>query len=118
MAPRDLPVKTVTSVTADAEDLVGVLFRAVKSRTADRESMTSWPSHARAQGDEKIVQLLERLAHRIRRPGAGSVERFLRGIEFVHDQQRLATFFLEGHRGDRPTVTTFRVGPHETRVRC
>ena len=40
---------------------------------------------ARAQGDEKLVQLLERLDHRIRRPGAGSVERFLRGIELVHD---------------------------------
>ena len=44
----------------------------------------------------------ERLDHRIRRPGAGSVESFLRGIELVHDQQRLATLFLECHRGDRP----------------
>src|SRR5436190_17860983 len=78
----------------------------------------SWPSHARAQGAEKLVQLLERLAHRIRRPGAGSVESFLRGIELVHDQQGLATFFLEGHRGDRPTLTTFLVGPDEARVRC
>src|SRR4029453_19087567 len=30
-------------VVEGGEDLVGVLFRAVKSRTADRESMTSWP---------------------------------------------------------------------------
>src|SRR5215471_10346670 len=75
-------------------------------------------SHARAQGDEKLVQLLERLAHNIRSPGAGSVESFLRGIELVHDQQRLATFFLEGHRGDGPTFTTFVIGPDEARVRC
>ena len=37
-------------VVDGGEDLVGVRFRAVKRRTADRESMTSWPSHARAQG--------------------------------------------------------------------
>src|SRR5688572_32388893 len=75
-------------------------------------------SHARAQGDEKLVQLLERLDHRIRRPGAGRVESFLRGIELVHDQQRLATLFLEGHRGDWPTLTSFLIGPDEARVRC
>src|SRR5687767_14191535 len=66
-----------------------------------------------AQGEEKIVQLRERLDHRIRRPGAGSVESFLRGIELVHDQQRLATLFLECHRDDRPTLTTFLVGRSE-----
>src|SRR5262245_6580633 len=80
--------------------------------------MTSLPFRARAQSDEKLVQLLERLAHRVRRPSAGSVESFLRGIELVHDQQRLATLFLEGHRGDRPRVTTFLIGPDEARVRC
>src|SRR5688572_25716690 len=78
----------------------------------------SCASHARAQGEEKLVQLRERLDHRIRRPGAGSVESFLRGIELVHDQQRLATLFLECHRGDRTTRTTFLIGPHEARVRC
>jgi hypothetical protein len=36
-----------------------------------------------AQGDENLVQLRERLDHRIRRPRAGSVESFLRGIELV-----------------------------------
>src|SRR5258706_691890 len=72
----------------------------------------------RTGGAEKLVQLLERLAHRIRRPGAGSVESFLRGIELVQDQQRLAIFFLEGHRGDRATVTAFVIGPDEARVRC
>jgi hypothetical protein len=58
------------------------------------------------------------LAHRIRRPGPGSVESFLRGIEFVQDQQRLATLFLEGHRGDGSNVTTFVIGPDEARVWC
>src|SRR4030095_4839982 len=72
----------------------------------------------RAQGDEKLVQLRECLDHRIRRPGAGSVESFLRGMELVQDQQRLATLILECHRGDRTTLTTFLVGPHEARVRC
>ena len=61
--------------------------------------------------------MLERLAHRIRGPGAGSVESFLRGIEFVQHEQRLATFFLEGHRGDGSTVTTFVIAPDEARVR-
>ena len=36
----------------------------------------------------------------------------------MHDQQRLAAFFLEGHRGDGPTVATFFIGPDEARVRC
>jgi hypothetical protein len=87
------------------------------SQAADRqidEFMTVPRSHP---GDEKLVQLPKRLAHHIGRPGAGSVESFLRGIELVHDQQRLATPFLEGHRGDRPTVTTFLIGPDEARVR-
>src|SRR4029434_8135608 len=56
--------------------------------------------------------------HHIRRPCAGSVESFLRGIELVQDEQRLATFFLEGHRSDGPTVTTFVIGTDEARVRC
>src|SRR6266478_6228804 len=61
------------------------------------------PSLARAQGDEEFVQLLERLGHSIHAPGGeGTVENFLRGIEVVHDQQRLAAFFLERHRGDGP----------------
>src|SRR6188474_3446179 len=84
---------------------------------ADARSTTSWPSHARAQGDEKLVQLLERLSHRIRRPRAGGVESFLRGIELVQDQQRLAAFFREGHRRDG-TLSTFLIGPDEARVRC
>src|SRR5262245_44131477 len=81
-------------------------------------STTSWPSQTRAQCGDKLVQLLECLARRIRRPGAGSVESFLRGIELVQDQQRLAAFFLEGHRGDGPILTTFVIGPDQARVRC
>lgn len=73
-------------------------------------------SYARAQGDEKLVQLRERLGHSTLHPGDGTVESFLRGIEFVHDQQRLATFFLEGHRGDG-TVVTFVISPNEARGR-
>src|SRR6188508_1812532 len=70
-------------------------------------STTSMTLCARAQGHEKFVQLRERLDRRIRRPGAGSVESFLRGIELVHDQHRLAALFLECTRGDRPIFTTF-----------
>src|SRR6266540_1871551 len=36
--------------------------------------------------------------------GDRTVERFLRGIEIVHDQERLAALLLEGHGVDRPTV--------------
>jgi hypothetical protein len=39
------------------------------------------------QGEEKLVQLRERLDRRIRRPGAGSVESVLRGLELVHHQE-------------------------------
>ena len=45
-----------------------------------------------------------------------SLKSFLRGIELVQDQQRLATFFLEGHRGNG-AVITFVIGPDEARVR-
>src|SRR5262245_23997076 len=79
-------------------------------------STTSSPSHARAQGDEKLVQLLELLGHPTL-PARGTVESFLRGIELVQDHQRLASFFLEGHRRDLPSVTSFVVGPDEARVR-
>ena len=43
---------------------------------------------------------------------------FLRGIEAVHDQQRLAACFLERYRRDLPTVATFFIGPDEARMRC
>src|ERR1700722_8799788 len=70
----------------------------------------------RAQGLKKLVELRERLGHPTLHPGDGSVESLLRGIELVHDQQRLASFFLEGHRGDG-AVVTFVIGPDEARVR-
>jgi hypothetical protein len=73
----------------------------------------------RAKGDEKLFQLLERFGHPGCRPGGhGSVERLLRGIEIVNGQQRLATFFLESHRGDDLAVITFLIRPDEARVRC
>lgn len=31
-------------------------------------------------------------------------------MQLVHDQQRLAGFFLEGHGGDEATVATFLLG--------
>src|SRR6185436_12196503 len=74
------------------------------------------PRSSPAQGGEHLVELRERLAHRIRRAGAGSVERFLGGIELVQDQQRLAAFLLEGDRGDG-TLGTFLVGPDQARGR-
>ena len=46
-------------------------------------------SRALTQGDEKLVQLIERLEHRLLRAGAGRVERFLRRIGLGQDHQRL-----------------------------
>src|SRR5262249_41456716 len=90
----------------------------IRSDASSSSATTSSPSHARAQGDEKLAQLLERLAHPTSTPGGdGTVESFLRGIEVVHDEQRLAAFLIEGHRGDGPTVTTFVIRPDEARVR-
>jgi hypothetical protein len=61
--------------------------------------------------------LLECLGDPTRAAGSnGSVESFLRGIEVVHDEQRLATSFFEGHRGDG-TVVTFVIRPDEAGVR-
>src|SRR5207237_9536082 len=73
-------------------------------------------SRALTQGDEKLVQLIERLDHCIGCSGAGSVERFLRRIALAQDHQRLAVLFLEGHRGDRPALATFLIGPSEPRI--
>src|SRR5947207_12841842 len=74
-------------------------------------------SRALSQGDEKLVQLIERRDHCSGCSGAGSVERFLRRIALAQDHQRLAALFLEGHRGDRPALATFFIGPREARVR-
>jgi hypothetical protein len=48
---------------------------------------------ARAQGDEKLVQLLERLGHPTLHPGDRILECILRGIEFVQDQPKNAIGF-------------------------
>src|SRR6185437_228923 len=74
-------------------------------------------SRALTQGDEKLVQLIERLDHCIGCSGSGSVERFLRRIALLQDHQRLAALFLEGHRGDWPALATFVIGPREARMR-
>src|SRR3954462_7005573 len=66
--------------------------------------------------DEKLVQLIEGLDHCIGCSGAGRVERFLRRIGLAQDHQRLAALFLEGHRGDRPPLATFVIGPREARI--
>jgi hypothetical protein len=62
---------------------------------ADRVEVGLMPSHACAQGRQEFVQLFELFGHRIRRP-VTAVESFLRGIEFVEGQQRLAVPFVEG----------------------
>src|SRR5207253_7986143 len=74
-------------------------------------------SRALAQGDEKLVQLIERLDHSIGCSGAGSVERFLRRIALAQDHPRPAVLFLEGHRGDGPALAAFLIGPREARIR-
>jgi ABC-2 type transport system permease protein len=70
----------------------------------------------RAQADEELVELLERLGHPVQAPGA-LVGSFLRGIEVADDQQRLAALLLERHRGDGSALTTFVIGPDDARVR-
>jgi hypothetical protein len=56
--------------------------------------------------------VLECLAHYTRTFGGdGTFEHFFLRIEVVDDEQRLASLFLEGHRGHGPTVVTFVIGP-------
>ena len=35
----------------------------------------------------------------------------------MYNDERLATFFFEGHRGDGPTFITFVIRPDKARVR-
>src|SRR6185369_11698391 len=108
MAMRSMPLATPPDSPASV------------SRTIERWTATSMSlllSRALTQSDEKLVQLIERLDHCIGCSGAGSVERFFRRIFLAQDHQRLAALFLEGHRGDRPALTTFFVSPREARVR-
>src|SRR6187401_2786110 len=94
----------------------GRSWRSSCGRGSTDSEIDAVTSRACAQGDEQLIQLRERLDRRIRRPGAGSIESFLRGIQLVHGEERLAILFLEGHRGDG-TVFTFFIGPDEARVR-
>jgi signal transduction histidine kinase len=59
-------------------------------RTTDRELRVAVTVPSAHPGDEKLVQLIERLDHCIGCSGAGGVERFLRRIALVQDHQRLA----------------------------
>lgn len=81
---------------------------------SDGRLARSWPF--RAQGDEKLVQLVELLGHAALHPGDGLVESLLRGIELVQDEQCPAALVLEGHRG-HGSVATFLIRPDEARVR-
>src|SRR5690348_8316506 len=47
---------------------------------------TSCASSARAERDEKLVQLTEQLVHPLGCSGTGCLESFFRGIELVHHQ--------------------------------
>ena len=70
----------------------------------------------RAEGDEELVELRELFGHPAFHAGEGTVERFLRWIELMQDQHRLAVLFLEGDGGGGRVVAFF-VGPDEARVR-
>jgi hypothetical protein len=72
-----------------------------------------------AQKAEKLVELIEGFAHvTTRTPGGnGFVERFLRGIEVVHDEQSLARILLERDRSDLHGAPDFFIGPDQARVR-
>src|SRR6266550_2186903 len=116
-----LPVSTKVSGKALREPRMSRFWTSIVVRKTPTSSMINplslLLSRALTQGDDKLVQLIERLDHCIGCSGAGSVERFLRRIALVQDHQRLAALFLEGHRGDRPALATFLIGPREARIR-
>src|SRR3984957_715150 len=94
--------------------------RGVRPRSPSSTNGTNMlASRVQAQGDEKLIQLLERLANSTRTTRRNrSVESFLRGIEVVHNDQRLVTAFFKGHCGDGPAFTTFLIRPDEAGMRC
>src|SRR5215831_4585653 len=60
-------------------------LRRLDAAHVERREGPSGPSRIRAQRDDELVQLVERLAHPIRAPDA-SVESLLRGIEVMQGQ--------------------------------
>jgi integrase len=56
--------------------------------------------------------------HRIRPAATVGVERFRRGIELAHDEQRLAICLRQGDRGDGAVLSAFFVRPDDARWRC
>ena len=74
------------------------------------------PSRARAHGDKELIELLELLGKSTCAFGGdGGVERFLRGIEVVHEYPCLAASFFEGHRGDG-AVRALVITPGDARM--
>jgi hypothetical protein len=81
--------------------------------------MTLRPFHRRARRDEKLVELFERFAEPTCTAGGDSlVERFLRGIEVMHDDQGLGTSLFEGHGSDVSAFATLVISPDEVGGRC
>src|SRR5215203_5610032 len=75
-------------------------------------------SRLRRELDEQLVQLPECLVHRVRRAATVRVERFLRGIELAHDEQRLAICLRQGDGGDGAVLSAFFVRPDDAIWRC
>src|SRR4030095_10069512 len=69
--------------------------RGSRSAAAGGRSVMPVSLSTRAQGDVTLVHVLDRLANSTCTPGG--VERFLRGIEVVHDDVGLSTSLFEGH---------------------
>ena len=88
---------------SDALAHAGTIAKRTVSRSRSRDRRLHDRPTLAAQGDEKLVQLLERLAKPTCTPGGdGTIESFLRGIEVVHDEQGLGTLFFEGRRSAGP----------------
>jgi hypothetical protein len=80
LVPKSVSSAAWLVVSTLADEATPALF--TRSVTSPATLIAAATSSGRAQGDEELVQLLERLAHPL--PGGdGTVESFLRGMELV-----------------------------------
>src|SRR5262245_8908563 len=88
--------------------------RWTRTPSATRISTRHLPTRARAQLDEQLVQLVERLGIPARRPGRDRlVQGLLRRIPVMDDEPGPALVLLEGRGRDDRAAVAFLVGPDE-----